>query len=134
MEEILFAPYVVRLLNDCRIGLKPCKDWVTLDIPKANKQGSTIEGEVIRIDRFGNAISNISEELLGSEEDYPLIKGEFSSVLFEGIYPFYFAAPEEKAVAIIGSNGCLELSIRDRNAASVLGITIGTKVKVLLGK
>jgi S-adenosyl-L-methionine hydrolase (adenosine-forming) len=130
----LFAPYVVRLLNDCRIGLKPCKDWVRLDIPRAVKQGNVIEGEVIRIDKFGNAISNISDELLGDEENYSLIRGEFASISFDGVYPFYSAAPEEKAIAIIGSNGCLELAIRDRNAAIELGITKGTKVKVVLGK
>jgi S-adenosylmethionine hydrolase len=86
--------------------------------PKRLTRGG-IEGEVIFVDRFGNAVTN----LIG-------LRG---GVIEVGARRFpirrtYAEADVGAPVAVVGSMGFIELAIRDGDAAHALGLTRGTKV------
>jgi S-adenosylmethionine hydrolase len=77
-------------------------------------------GEIMHIDRFGNAITNI----VGTARTASVRAGRKTF----GIHRTYSAVPRGKPVAVIGSSGLLEIAIRDGNAAKALGLRVGHEV------
>src|SRR5512146_2555812 len=78
-----------------------------------------IEGEIIVLDRFGNAVTN----LIG-------LRGgtiELGTRCITVRHTYSEVAPGEP-VAVTGSTGFIEIAVRDGDAASALGISRGDKV------
>ena len=72
---------------------------------------------IIHIDRFGNCVTNITRDVLNSEEGASLtINGQ----TIREFRKFYGEAPSTSPFAIWGSAGFLELSINRASAAKVL--------------
>jgi S-adenosylmethionine hydrolase len=82
------------------------------------KDGSVI-GEVIAIDRFGNAISNLVAPRGGRVE----IAGRSMPIMRT-----YADAPVGELVALVGSSGFVEVAQRDGHAARALGVARGAPV------
>lgn len=78
-----------------------------------------IAGEVIAIDRFGNAITNILGIRGGSIE----VDGRTLPVART-----YADVESGAATAVVGSSGLIELAVRDGSAAAVLGLSRGSAV------
>lgn len=78
-----------------------------------------IAGEVITVDRFGNAITNC----LGLRGGVVEVAGR----TFPIVRTYADAAPGT-ATALCGSNGLIEVAVRDGSAAAVLGVKRGTPV------
>jgi len=79
----------------------------------------TLRGEVIAVDRFGNAITNFLALRDGTVE----VAGEVLTLVRT-----YADAPPGAVVALCGSSGLLEIAQRDGHAARTLGIGRGTSV------
>lgn len=113
---------------------EPITDYekISLALPTMTPEGA-MQGEVILIDGFGNAITNITKE----DIDKVLAvspEGHIKSVIKEIGAPFkqyYSEAEEGKLCALINSSGYLEFFISRRNAASEYGISPGDKVKII---
>jgi S-adenosylmethionine hydrolase len=103
-----------------------------LPIPKASWESpGSIAGEVIHVDRFGNAITNIPRSLLrqsGHEEGSAEVKA--AGCTFNGIKQFYGQVPVEEALPIWGSGGFLEIAVNQGRASRKLGMKIGDSVTV----
>jgi hypothetical protein len=90
--------------------------------PEAVKEvDGWLRGEVIVIDRFGNAVTNLlgvhgGDVRVGARE-IPL-RRTYADV-----------APGE-ALALVGSSGLIEIAVRDGNAAATLGLARGAVVRV----
>ena len=83
------------------------------------RSDGALEGEVIVVDRFGNAVTN----LIG-------LRGgtiELGSRRIPVRHTYSEAAPGEP-VAVTGSTGFVEIAVRDGDAATALGISRGQKV------
>jgi S-adenosylmethionine hydrolase len=80
-----------------------------------------LRGEVIVVDRFGNAVTN----LLGVHGG-DLILGDRTIPLRRT----YADVAAGEPVALVGSSGLLEIAVRDGNAARLLGLERGTVVRV----
>lgn len=78
-----------------------------------------IAGEVITVDRFGNAITNC----LGLRGGTVEVAGR----AFPIVRTYADAAPGT-ATALCGSNGLIEVAVRDGSAAELLGVKRGTPV------
>jgi len=81
--------------------------------------GIMVFGEVIAIDRFGNAISNLIAPRGGSVE----ISGRVLPIMRT-----YADTPVGQLVALVGSSGFVEVAQRDGSAARTLVIARGTPV------
>jgi S-adenosyl-L-methionine hydrolase (adenosine-forming) len=82
-------------------------------------EGGAVEGQVISIDRFGNAITNC----LG-------VRGgmlEVAGALLPVARTYADAAPGA-LVALCGSTGLIEVAVRDGSAARELGLSRGARV------
>lgn len=94
-----------------------CLDW-----PEPASDGSGhVQGEVIVIDHFGNAITN----LLGSA-------GAGSRVAFDGcelpLMRTYAEVAPGDPLALVGSSGHVEIAVREGNAARRFALRRGTRV------
>lgn len=87
-----------------------------------------LEGCVIQIDRFGNAVTNLAEEILRG------VKGRLrvcvNGARMAGPQRAYGAVAEGSPLAIIGSRGLLEIAVCRGSAAEALGLRVGDAVKV----
>jgi S-adenosyl-L-methionine hydrolase (adenosine-forming) len=103
-------------------------DAVTLDVPVATSTGDEIDGEIVRIDRFGNLISNIDSNTL------ELLPGD--AIVHIGghrvgaISVTYADVEHGDVCAVVGSTGHLEVAVNGGNAADVLNISRGASVRV----
>jgi S-adenosylmethionine hydrolase len=123
----VFAPAAARLaLGSALDSLgEPAAEPVVRRTPEARRlPDGGVEGCVIAVDRFGNAVTNL---LAGPSSTRP------GAVLEVGghavpVRRVYADAEPGDAVALAGSNGLLEVAVRDGSAAEVLGLRRGSGV------
>jgi hypothetical protein len=98
-----------------------------LPIPRLSPdpQGNLI-GQVLHIDRFGNLITNIKNADLPGKD----VIIEAGGHHIQGISDYY--AQNKGVMAIAGSSGYLEISLRDGSACDFLGMAVGDEIRVLL--
>src|ERR1039457_1356080 len=125
----VFAPVAAHL--SCGVPIQKfgpaLKDYVRLAWPEPQMRRGGLEGEVIYIDRFGNAITNLEGGLLeGSGRASCEVHGKLRWNC--PLKTFYQAVPPKTPVALVGSSGFLEIAINGGSAAKVLGVRVGTRV------
>jgi S-adenosylmethionine hydrolase len=86
--------------------------------PKRIGDGALV-GEVISIDRFGNAITNLVGLRAG------IVEAAGTTLLLRRTYG---DVPAGAPVAIVGSTGLIEIAVRDGSAARQLNLTRGSAV------
>ncbi|GAB6274832.1 MAG: SAM-dependent chlorinase/fluorinase [Peptococcaceae bacterium] len=88
-------------------------------------------GEVVTIDRFGNVITNVPPLLNCQSYVVKLMRGERSYfTLGLPYYPAYAMAPANDLFLITGSNGTLEISVKNGSAASTLPAQVGDRATI----
>jgi len=92
--------------------------------PSVAPDGSLV-GKVLHVDRFGNLITNIKSNTLPGKD----IVIEVGGHCIQGISDYY--AQKEGVMAVIGSSGYLEISLRDGSACDFLGIGVGHEIRVI---
>src|SRR3989344_4411002 len=83
------------------------------------------EGEVVRIDNFGNIITNLGSL---NKESYEVKTKNSSQKL--SFYKTYESAPLNKLFLIKGSSDTLEISVRNSSASEKLKLKVGDKIKI----
>jgi S-adenosylmethionine hydrolase len=102
---------------------------VRIPWPEPSSAKNEICGEILYVDRFGNAITNIEHRRLDNlcnPGACKVVSGRFRSIL--GTH--YQAVPPKRPVAVTGSTGFLELAVNGGNAALKFGLRDGDKVAV----
>jgi len=95
-------------------------------IPKPSlDQEDNLMGQVLHIDRFGNLITNIKNHDLPGKD----VMIEAAGYCIQGISSYY--AQNEGVMAIMGSSGYLEISLRDGSACDFLGMVEGDEIKII---
>jgi S-adenosylmethionine hydrolase len=118
----VFAPAAAALARGVQVSAlgAPYDHAIVLRTPEPERwRDGTLQGEVIAIDHFGNAVTNCLGLRGGSLE----VGGVVLTVMRA-----YADVPSGTLVAVTGSNGLLEIAERDGSAARRLGITRGTPV------
>jgi len=126
----IFSPVAAHLARGVPLGDlgDPIDDPVLLDLPQPRKRGDgALEGHVIYVDRFGNLITNIPGTWLDNSTRWQI---EVAGRMITRLCTTYADAPRGHLLALIGSAGMLELSVREGSAALTLGTGEGTRVIV----
>jgi S-adenosylmethionine hydrolase len=96
-------------------------------------QGVTVTGQVIYVDRFGDIITNLPQQLLAplleSARSVPVI--EVGDHRIAGLSASYADVQEGQPVALIGSEKLLEIAVRNANAAQRMKVRIGDVVRII---
>jgi hypothetical protein len=103
-------------------------------MPKPKADGNTVRGAILRVDNFGNLLTNVTPA------DVPALvapDGKFAIRVGNGqinkiVATFAQGTPGE-LVGVIGSSGYLEISVNKGNAAHSLGAARGNEVTIELG-
>jgi len=122
----VFAPIAARLTQQVlmdSLGTK-LQDYVRLEHAEPSVVGGVLHGEIIYIDHFGNAITNISS--IAKSAKRVRVAGRIEC----DIKSFYQEAAPNQPLGILGSSGFLEIAINGVNAAQSLGLKLGDAVQV----
>ena len=121
----IFAPVAAHLA----LGLPieevgpPFATPIRTSLPVPHSDGVAVHGVVVHVDRFGNLITNLPgswvPETIGEIE----IDGRHLAV-----QETYGSVAPGELLALVGSAGLIEVSVRDGNAAAVLGLGKGAAV------
>ena len=104
--------------------LSPAADYVDLEFPDPSLEGDRAEGEVLVIDGFGNAITNVPGEFL-EDADTVGVNGE----TVPACETFAAVSPGEK-LATVGSHGYVELDVNQGLGDEAFGLEAGDAVSL----
>jgi S-adenosyl-L-methionine hydrolase (adenosine-forming) len=124
-------------------------DPTRLPLPRMEVSSRSIKGEVIYIDRFGNAITSIGrliwegpvlhlDPAFGTAEARMINAARVAVRLPESvshsdmgqIRRTYGETPPGKGLALVGSEGMLEIAVNQGHAARTLGLRVGSPVEI----
>jgi S-adenosylmethionine hydrolase len=121
------------------VGMEKFGDLITdyekiaLPLPQLTPEGE-LRGEIILVDRFGNAITNITKSDMDTACGAG--KGRQCKVIFRGgeipLRSFYAEGEGGNLCSVVNSSGLLEFFICRGNAADEHHIAVGEKVAVAL--
>ena len=127
----VFAPVAAHLT----LGV-PLKDfgaeltkYVQVAWPQVSVCDGVVHGEVVYIDHFGNAITNIAPaDLTKLTRHAPTVFLRSEEVC--PVKNYYQEVASGEAVAAMGSSGFLEIAVNGGHAARALGLRLGEPVEV----
>jgi len=127
----IFAPVAAQLsLGTAATALGPAvHDLHKLILPRPVLKRGTIIGEVIKVDTFGNLMTNISIEHLRHLDPQKLTVS-LNGVVIGGITQSYADVPAGNALALVGSSGRVEIAVFQGNAAAHFTASRGTPVEI----
>ncbi len=123
----VFAPaaaHVARGVSVAELG-PPIAHLVPLDLPAPTRENDRVRGEIMSIDRYGNAITNIPNEWLAPGDEVRVHREPIARVAHT-----YGAVAVGAPVAVPSSCGTLEIAIHGGNAAESLRLSVGDRVDV----
>ena len=130
----LFAPAAAFLA--CGGALQelgpPVADPVELPLPRPRRDGARLLGEVLHVDRFGNAITNLGRSGIEATAGRRAVSVEAGGLRLP-LARTYGDVADGEALALIGSADLLEVAVRDGSAAAALGLERGSEVAVTAG-
>ncbi len=131
----VFAPVAGRLAagTDFENFGSPITDYVKFALPAVRKVAENkLEGIVLHIDKFGNAITNITPEevkrLTGREAQPAVVRVNDKEITAHRRY--YTESNADEFFSLLGSTGYYEIAASKKPAARLLEIKRGSKVEV----
>jgi S-adenosylmethionine hydrolase len=146
----VFAPAAAHLASGTRMdSLGPSvDDPVLLGAPLLEVGPKALKGEVLHVDRFGNAITSVGRLAWSGGDlhldpafglaagrrgvEFPAGKAVTSVGRWEirGIHRAYVDVQPGCPLALVGSGGYLEIALREGKGAAELGLDVGSPVAV----
>ncbi|PYU32325.1 MAG: hypothetical protein DMG28_12135 [Acidobacteria bacterium] len=104
-------------------------DYVRFALPKPKASGNALKGVVLRVDNFGNLMTNLTmEDLPPAMTAEGKIKLHIDGKEIHQLAQTYAQGAPGEPFAIPGSSGFLEISVHRGNAARALGVHRGAEV------
>lgn len=92
-----------------------------------HQEGRWLVGEVVYVDRFGSLITNLTPKLIPAQAIF-----EIDDLQVGPLVRTYTDVATGGLLAYVGSDGTVEIAVRDGSAAQRLGVGIGGRVRVSL--
>jgi len=102
-------------------------DYRRFPFPLPLKTGNRVAGQVIAIDHFGNVITNIKRDCLSARAVFRI-----ADHMLKDLKLTYASVAEGEALALIGSFGFLEFSVRNGNFARSFDVKKGDAVEAII--
>ncbi len=132
----VFAPVAASLASGERIaGFGPrVTDSVRIRTHAPVRRGEALVGQIVFLDRFGNALTNLTDSAIHAAFGATVLDAELEVALLDrrigGLARSYGDAPVGTLVAILGSSGRLEIAQVGGAATERLGLGEGDAVTV----
>lgn len=127
-----FAPAAAWLAKgvDCSTLGRPVQQVQQLEIPAASVRDGSLVGEVVRIDRFGNLVSNIERRQFDAFRQEGAIRIEAGTVEVARLVNTYAEIERDAVAALFGSTEHLEIAVNGASAAERLGLARGAPIRI----
>ena len=134
----VFAPVVGWLSKGVEVDKfgDPITEYTKFASPKPKRVGdSLIKGVALRIDKFGNIITNLTPEDVPQlfAENPPPFKIMINEQEITRLNLAYSMGKPSEVFAIVGSSGYIEICTNRGSAAKILNVNRGVEVGVVLG-
>ncbi len=131
-EKDILAPAAARLASGVSISTlgKPLTAYKKMTDRHVKATRKQILGHVIRVDSFGNLITNIEKDdfdTLSKGKSYAI---QFGSEKFRKIHSNYHQADQGDCFLLFNSLGLLEIGIYKGNACELLGLNYDSPVNI----
>jgi S-adenosylmethionine hydrolase len=133
----IFAPVAAHLsLGVALESLGPrIHDPVRLLLPRPRTNPDMLQGEVVRVDNFGNLVTNIPSKDLGQFLGVGQPRFEVGKLVIRKLSGTYADGEEGEPLALINSSNVLEFAVNLGRASEYIGVgdgeIIGTPVRVI---
>jgi len=104
-------------------------ELVELGLSEPEQTEDGMRGEVMHVDRFGNAVTNIHVSMLRGDLDRTRVHAAGRELL---LLRTYADTASGEALALVGSSGYVEVAVREGSAADALGLERGSAVQVVM--
>jgi S-adenosyl-L-methionine hydrolase (adenosine-forming) len=127
----IFAPVAAWLTKNWQTDAfgEVVEDPIRFALPRPKTQDGALRGAVLRVDHFGNLVTNFTLE------DLPEAKRQSGTVAMtvggKPVKQFvanFAQGPAGEPVALLGSSGFIEIAVNKGNAARALGANRGSEV------
>ena len=112
---------------------EPIDDYVHLTLSRPSRFGdSSIKGEILHVDRFGNLVTNVARadlELLTAESPFMSLLVQVAGRQIP-VIAYYGQVTPGALGAVVGSTDHLEIFVNQGNASRLLGLDRGSEVVV----
>lgn len=127
-----FAPAAAWLAKGIQLAAlgRPVADLHRLDIPQPAVADESIRGAVLRVDRFGNLITNVDRKTFEKFARDVRVQILAGGGTVGRLVATYAEIQSGEVCALFGSTDHLELSANSGSAADILGLTRGAIVEV----
>lgn len=106
-------------------------DYVRFTLPRAKATGSALKGVVLRVDSFGNLMTNLTlADLPPATITDGKIRMQIGGKSVERLTQHFAQGDPGEPMALPGSSGFLEIAINRGHAARTLGVNRGAEVVV----
>ncbi len=119
-----FAPVAAQLhegLEPARLGPR-VRSFARIPFPPVQRSGRALIGEILVVDHFGNAVTNLESSRLKGR------RIRFAGRDLGPLRPSYSSVPRGSAVVVSGSLGLAELSVREGDFARDFAARVGDPV------
>lgn len=128
-----FAPAAAWLAKGVDLSAlgRPITNWQVLDVPTAEIADDHIAGEVLRVDRFGNLVTNIERAAFSRVASLagPIAIAAGPHAI-GALVATYAEASAGAVCALFGSTDHLEVAVNGGSAAETLGLGRGARVTI----
>ena len=127
-----FAPAAAWLAKGIDLGAlgRSAGPLMRLELPKAAVEGGTIRGEVLRVDRFGNLVTNIDRRIFDASAGQAL-EIRVGGHQVSKVVSTYADAAAGEICALFGSTDQLEIAANGASAAARLDLGRGAPVHIV---
>jgi S-adenosylmethionine hydrolase len=127
-----FAPAAAWLAKGIQLAAlgRPVTEIHRLDLAAAESTADAILGVIVRVDRFGNLVTNIDRKLMERFGHEGGITIEAGGKPIGRLVATYSELPADGVGALFGSTDHLELAAPSANASERLGLGRGAQVRV----
>ena len=127
-----FAPAAAWLAKGTRLAAlgRPLQFYRTIEMPAPVIETEAIKGQVIRVDRFGNAVTNIDRNSFERFTNAGAVQVKAGDYRIDRLVTTYEDIGSGEVSALFGSTDHLELAANSSSAAERLGLERGSLVVV----
>ena len=129
----IFAPVAAHLAAGATLADlgSPVTGVQSLRWPLPREDDEGIEGWIVHVDHFGNCITNIPASSIHALREGRSIKVYAGTTLIRGLRDTYSAVPASDPLAVISSDGLLEITVNRGDASALLSLDRGDPIRLL---
>jgi S-adenosyl-L-methionine hydrolase (adenosine-forming) len=128
-----FAPAAAWLARGTELAAfgRTVNDWQTLNVPEPAVTDAQIIGEVLRVDRFGNLVTNVDRRTFDRFVNADSIEIVAGTARVDEVLLTYADAQPGVLCALFGSSEHLEIAVNGGSAAERLALGRGARITIL---